>query len=247
MITQVIFASKVYKTSRRKQAIQSALMLPNNEGLVQQLADALDEEYRPLAQDPNDPTTQEADEAKDPLDPGLEDDFDVESNLVHVSDNPGGSGPLGPKPSVDDDIDVDVPDGDGPDGDGPDMKDKPADDAEPDTEEGVDDSAPEEPVEESTKINACCDLDVSLIKGTLNANADTAGVARIVTKEKELWIYYNDDINMNDVMIDVVDYLNASGQTNLEFNRLARSDNAMVFIINEQKQEIKPNEAEEES
>jgi len=49
------------------------------------------------------------------------------------------------------------------------------------------------------------------------------------------------------VMIDVVDYLNASGQTNLEFNRLARSDNAMVFIINEQKQEIKPNEAEEES
>jgi hypothetical protein len=240
MITQVIFASKVYKTSRRKQAIQSALMLPNNEGLVQQLADALDEEYRPLAQDPNDPTTQKADEAKDPLDPGLDDDFDVESNLVHVSDNPGGSGPLGPKPSADD-IDVD-----GPDGDGPDMEDKPDGD-EPDVEEGVDDSAPEEPVEESTKINACCDLDVSLIKGTLNANADTAGVARIVTKEKELWIYYNDDINMNDVMIDVVDYLNASGQTNLEFNRLARSDNAMVFIINEQKQEIKPNEAEEES
>lgn len=69
------------------------------------------------------------------------------------------------------------------------------------------------------------------IKGMLNFKDSTQGVNRILYKENELWIYYNDSVNLNNVMADVIELLNASGYTYLEFNRLARSDNAMVFQV----------------
>lgn len=70
------------------------------------------------------------------------------------------------------------------------------------------------------------------VKGTLNARASTQGVSRVAVKNDELWIYYNDDINLNNVMSDVIELLNASSFHYLIFNRLARTDNAIVFTIN---------------
>lgn len=69
------------------------------------------------------------------------------------------------------------------------------------------------------------------LKGALNLKDDTSGVSRVQVKQNELWIYYDDSINLNSVMNPVLDYLNAASYTYLEFNRLARSDNAIVFEI----------------
>lgn len=69
------------------------------------------------------------------------------------------------------------------------------------------------------------------IKGLLNAKDDTAGVSRIIVKNNELWIYYEDKINLNNVMTPVIEILNAANYSYLEFNRLARTDNAIVFEI----------------
>ena len=74
-------------------------------------------------------------------------------------------------------------------------------------------------------------LEVEDIKGLLNPSSDTAGVSRIRCKDDEAWVYYNDDVNLNDVMVPAIELLNRPGYTYLEFNRLARSDNAIVFVI----------------
>ena len=96
----------------------------------------------------------------------------------------------------------------------------------------------DEPVEQSKKVTASKNIvndlssAVEQIKGTLNAQIETSGVNRILVKDKqELWVYYNDDINLNNVMGPVIELLNAAGFTYLAFNRLARSDNAIVFEI----------------
>lgn len=73
--------------------------------------------------------------------------------------------------------------------------------------------------------------DCETIKGTLNVREETTGVNRLQVKDNELWIFYNDDANLNDKMIDVIEVLNAAGYTYLKFNRLARSNNAIVFDI----------------
>lgn len=71
----------------------------------------------------------------------------------------------------------------------------------------------------------------SIPKRELNNDARTAGVDRVQLKGDELWIYYNDDTNLNKVMSDAVDLLAAKGFTELTFNRLARSNNAIVFTV----------------
>lgn len=70
------------------------------------------------------------------------------------------------------------------------------------------------------------------IKGTLNARNSTQGVVRASVKNDELWIYYSDDINLNNVMSAVIDLLTVANYQFLIFNRLARTDNAIVFTIN---------------
>jgi hypothetical protein len=52
----------------------------------------------------------------------------------------------------------------------------------------------------------------------------------VSVKEDEAWVYFDDSINLNNVMGDVIDGL-ANPYPWLAFNRLARSENAMVFVI----------------
>jgi hypothetical protein len=105
-------------------------------------------------------------------------------------------------------------------------------------------------VEESTaiygEVTAATDIDdvefdianeVNVIKGTLNGRAETAGIQRIAVDDKELWIYYEDKVNIGDIMVDVIEALNASAYTYLTFSRLARSNNAIVFDITSNLQE----------
>ena len=75
------------------------------------------------------------------------------------------------------------------------------------------------------------ELNTEVLKGDLNISDSTAGVTRIQIKENELWIYYNDTVNLNDIMEAVIDKLIACTYSYLEFNRLARKNNAIVFDI----------------
>lgn len=235
-----IYASKLYRASKRKDIIAAALKDQKNAGLVTQLASYLDEPYQELAKPKVEaPEMSDADayveddlgsggtpkeggsapkshghagggghySMPSSLDPGLDEDFNVEDNLVTVDDD-------------------EIP--------------EVADTAE---------SAPEEPVEESENVYGCTDVTdrVDVIKGTLNGQAETAGVSRIHVKDNEMWIYYKDEVNLNNIMTNVIEYMNAAGYTDLEFNRLARSDNAIVFVINSVQEDIKPIEAVEET
>ena len=85
-------------------------------------------------------------------------------------------------------------------------------------------------------------LDAEVIKSTLNGREDTCGVVSIALKDSgvsELWIYYDDETNLNDTIYAVVSVFNSCGYNMLKFNRLARSNNAIVFDILEIKQPIK--------
>ena len=116
-----------------------------------------------------------------------------------------------------------------------------------DTSEPIsDDSVEQSTVIASSSTEKDAALEVETIKGSLNVKEETAGVSRIRVKDKELWIYYQDTVNLNNVMSSVIDTMNALGYTYLEFSRLARSDNAIVFDIYESAQPIQPIEEDEE-
>lgn len=75
------------------------------------------------------------------------------------------------------------------------------------------------------------ELNTDVLKGDLNSVQGTDGVTRILIKDRELWIYYSDDINLNDRMEAVIDLLLAKTYSYLQFSRLARKQNAIVFDI----------------
>ena len=99
-------------------------------------------------------------------------------------------------------------------------------------------------VNSATQVTASCGVslpridvtddmknEVESIKGTLNSQQLTCGVTRVAVKNDEVWCYYNDSVNLNEVMVEAIDLVSKAGYSYLEFNRLARSDNAIVFVI----------------
>ena len=107
-----------------------------------------------------------------------------------------------------------------------------------DLDEGLEPPKEEPPteisVEESTAVvgsEQTQSISVDTLKGSINLREDTQGVNRILKKNDEIWIYYEDKVNLNNVMGSVIELVSALGYANLEFNRLARSDNAIVFQI----------------
>lgn len=230
-----IYASKLYLTSPRKDQIRAAIADPRNMELVQQLSDALDEESKKKLdeiveeKEAKDEEVSEAEVNNEEQSSGFDRDVPDESNVF----SPSYSGSMSIPSSGPDDFGGEAPD----------------------TPEGGEGPAPEpapaeEPVEESTaiygEVTAATDIDdvefdianeVNVIKGTLNGRAETAGIQRIAVDDKELWIYYEDKVNIGDIMVDVIEALNASAYTYLTFSRLARSNNAIVFDITSNLQE----------
>ena len=109
--------------------------------------------------------------------------------------------------------------------------------------ETSDDSSTDD-VDSATHVTASCGVSlpridvtddmknqVESIKGTLNSQQLTCGVTRVAVKNDEVWCYYNDSVNLNEVMVEAIDLVSKAGYSYLEFNRLARSDNAIVFVI----------------
>lgn len=236
-MVSAIFASKLYQASSRKDRIHSAYMNPLNAELVQQIDSYVSPKYQKMLD------TEEPEPAgPQNLDTANTDEGDSGSSSGSSYSGGGGSSFSGG--------------GSFSDGDIPGMvTDEPEESAESDegssdmsvepVSESPAESESDESVEQSTVIASSCTekdaaLEVDTIKGSLNVKAETAGVIRVRVKDKELWVYYQDSINLNSVMPDVIDTMNALGYTYLEFSRLARTDNAIVFDIYESMQQIQP-------
>lgn len=197
-----IFASKLYKSSTNQYKIRAALDNPVNSELVKQLDEYIGEEYK------SNKHLQDFD------------DFDDNEN----SDSK-------PESFVSDDDTVNKIDNSDI------SSDQNSDDSEPDSDEEATASVQIKKTGIMSNTNISTDYNMLLgiageLKGTLNARSDTMGVVRTLVKDDELWIYYNDNINLNNVMTSVIDLLNAANYYYLIFNRLARTENAIVFAIN---------------
>ena len=215
-----IFASKLYKASSRKGRIQAALVAPSNLALVQQLAENLDDNYKTpenLGQESETKETSDLDLSEFASDEKV----DPSKDLMTMNDIPSHSSSFKGSPNNEKDS-SDAPNDS--------LEDDDVNELIPESP-GNDMSTNEpEPAEASTKIKANTLEELGMLKSTLNSRQDLSGVTRIAEKENEIWIYYNDDINLNNIMTNVIEYLMNNGYEHFEFNRLARSDNAIVFV-----------------
>lgn len=235
-----IYSSKLYTTNPRKDRIHAAINNPMNVELVQQLSDLLDDDAKAKLDEAiaEKNAEREAREAEDAAaqapEAGGEEFPDEENNVFSPSFSGGGHHSAPPSGGM----------SSGPDIFGePEGPEAPAEGGEPEVPAP---EVPEAPVEESSglegdAITADTDIDdvvfdianeSNVIKGTLNSRGDTAGVLRIAVDDNELWVYYKDEVNIGDIMVDVIETLNGANYTYLTFSRLARSNNAIVFDIN---------------
>ena len=229
MKLQRIYSSKLYRTSSRKDQIRAAIESDDvlNVELVQQLEDYLSDDAKAVLHQAENEVKQEqeatAQEGSAPV-----------ASTPSGSSTPSHSGGGAPHSSFTGNImddfgedelaDIEAPGEESPTPEEP----QPEEVVESVTQEG-------RPITSATAIiwTTLDDVidDCDTIKGTLNSREDTCGVIRLEVKDNELWIYYNDDSNLNDKMIEVISVLNSTGYTYLKFNRLARSNNAVVFDI----------------
>jgi len=239
-----IFACKLYRASSRKNEIKAAMENPLNKELVTQLRSYLDDEYLTREYFPEDTQTEKVNVKVDTQGPegGMDSPPHTDFGGRSTSFSPG-------ELDLEDNLDLDTEEGE---------------ELPDDEEELLDTEEPEEDVEESTYIKGKSvksatalytppEVDtniltsaIPIIKGTLNSREDTQGVDNIFVKDKELWIYYNDSVNLNNVMTVVIEILNSVGYSYLTFNRLARKDNAMVFDIVLPNNYIEPIEEQED-
>lgn len=232
-----IYTSKMYLTNPRRDRIHAAINSPENVELVQQFADYLDDDSKEILKQAikEQAEAKQAEDVKSaPKESGeggtSEENFpDAEHNVFSPSYSGGSSFDI-PDEGGDVDGDVDIFD----------VPEEGSESAEPEPEAEVAD------IEESTEVSGeviTADTSIeeiivdivsesNVIKGTLNSIKDTAGVIRIAVDDNELWIYYKDEVNIGDIMVDVIETLNGANYTYLTFSRLARSNNAIVFDIN---------------
>lgn len=88
------------------------------------------------------------------------------------------------------------------------------------------DKAEEPELDSATKIPT--NKIESAIKTTLTQLQSSKDINLISIKGNEIWVRYNDTVNLNDIMYDTIKCV--TDNTDLTFNRLARFDNSIVFI-----------------
>lgn len=225
MSVNAIYASKLFKASKRKDKIRAAAENPLNAELVIQIPDYVDDEFKVSSKSKSAETSSSPDT----------DDKDSKERIrpseSHASS--GGGGHFAPSGGADHHLSDMLKDEEGP---APDFEKSSEASESPEPASSENDSS--EGVEESTNITqpsitACTEIstEIDSIIGLLNSREDTAGVCRGLVKEDELWLHFKDSINLNNVMEPVIALLNASNYTTLNFNRLARTENAIVFSI----------------
>ena len=244
MRLQRIYSSKLYVTSTRKDRIHAAIDKAINTEFVLQLEDYLDDEAKEelrYAKNEIERDDSNTDSTAGGADTFEGSDTPSETSRGGSSFTPSsfsgspiddfGDDEMGDFDISDESGDIDIP--------------SPAESEAPAPEEVVESVTQEGKPITATSLIWTTIEDISnecdVIKGTLNARDDTKGVIRLEVKDSELWIYYSDDSNLNDRMIEVISVLNSTGYTYLKFNRLARSNNAIVFDVNlNSSEQIKP-------
>lgn len=228
-----ILNSKLYKGSKNKEKILAAFQNPVNHELVKQLSSYVDPEYKELTEEVEDTAASEENVTSFEDGEGV-DVEEHESSPNRKSPNGGFSKPRsfsGPSssPSFEDNAEVDV-----------DTKELEPEDNSPQPAPDTKD----DDVESSTKISVTSSTYVSVetvsqavneIPGMLNLREDTAGVTYATLKggsDNEVWIYYNSDVDINQVLDKVNLALVEASYYFLEFNRVVRDKNAIVFSIN---------------
>ena len=220
-----ILNCKMYRSSTRQSSILAAFQDPINKELVTQISNYLDEEdvaeiVEDTNQDPEnrivDVTNIVSENSEEDLEDAANDEGDDSVNIADIIDS---NKPTGNEDDIDDSIE-----------DNKDLDDNSDEDENVSVEESLKSKG-----DKITASVACTNIQIPKIanevKGLLNLSQDTAGVARVTYQlaSNEFWVYYEDKINLNNVMNQVIDLLNAAGYTYLQFNRLARTDNAIVF------------------
>ena len=233
---KAIFASKLYIASSRKDNIRAALSDPMNKELVQQLRSYLSEDTKKELSDS--PTPQESFEdhyaAPDGWD---EEEAPSSGHRIDTSPRPtpspsGGSGNL--TDSWEDANDLDLPNASQDDF----VDDAPEQSQVDDTSSApeIQDNVPDETAQASTAITGVDDGQGNIpseaeLQELLKSQEQCPGVRKVSLQGDEIWIYYSDNINLNNVMEPTISAL--ASYPNIEFNRLARTYNAVVFTVEE--------------
>lgn len=214
ILLKYIYGCKMFRSSSRKNHIKANIANPINVELVQQIQDLTDD-------------SEDTSEKVNPSENRSE-----RKILKGPSSSPSGGSY---SPSFSDDIepsedDIFIPDESNDESD----KDEKTDDSInlDNSDELNDEDVSDENVESSEAITAVVEDDVYInqLKSILNESSSlTYGVSRISERKNEVWIYYNDDVNLNPMLSDIIYTVESSKFKNLEFNRIARSDNAVVF------------------
>ena len=228
MSLDIIYTSRLYRSSKLKDKITSTIDNPINTELVKQLESYIDETSLDTAEN----TLVELHD--DDQSPEVNEDAANETVEDFETTDPHNENIF-----VDDDASDDTPTEDRTDDSDDVADDEDSDDDSLENVPGVILEGQElagDYVEAATALystpkRAEFDGDVNVIKGTLNLREETSGVVRVSLDKNELWVYYNDDTNLNAVMVDVIDVIERAGYNFLKFNRLARSNNAIVFDV----------------
>lgn len=235
-----IYASKLYLTSSRQGKIHAAIQDPLNVELVQQISDYLDADAKEeLSEAVKSNKAKEEPSAKEVEAPkgNVFDDIDTPTSSGGSSLGGGShSGSSGGSPSPMP-IDNSNPfaEFEGDESDAP--TDVPSDDNAP-PEEASEPSTDIEQATEITGVDEVSDTDEvvlqsGVLKKLLNSDDSTSGVARVDIDDKETWVYYEDKVNLNDILDEVISAIKNAKYDMLKFSRLARTDNAIVFDIKE--------------
>ena len=223
---KAILASRMIRSAEQADAVSAAIDNPINSELVRQLDSYLGDEYREILIQSREKKSEKAQDDK--ADQNVPQDSEMRAGDGASPRFGGGSGGGIPSRFSDRPSAMNMPDEETPD--------LPGDFQSEDenSETGVESTSKVygKPISASSSIDSC-DIEeaVSGIKGFLNLNSSTAGAERLAVKDDEVWIYFNDSINLNNIMVSVIEYM-TNPYPWLVFNRLARSENAIVFAVN---------------
>ena len=226
-MVEPIFSSKLFAVSSRKAEIRAAASNPINQNLMQQLSTALDKSYQKaeylLDEEDQEKLRQAQTESAEPEVEETEESEVTEETGTEPKEHSAPPAKPSNLHSKFKEAEKNM------------SEDEPSETAE---------GAPTDTGSVDTKMEVATDIDNGIedngiqdtksiadsVKAALNDNAETAGVSRTAVKDDELWVYYEDSINLNKVMASAIETLN-NLDYGLEFNRLARSDNAIVFLM----------------
>lgn len=215
--SKILCSSRVFKTSKNRARLLAAMQNPINSELIAQLADAVD-----VPESVSKPEAPKETETVEDKSNETEAKVPARSEPKEAAHRPT---PAKFTPSEATSRPSEKPS-------------EPSEEPQEPEEKNDQEAAPAE-VKSSTAVTAATrakpDLKSELLtlKGTLQSREDLAGVSRVVAanNESEVWVYYNDTVNLNSIMWKAVEIIAEAGFWYLRFNRLARTENAIVFDL----------------